>query len=604
MCETKCVFGVITETWFDNSKSHDWELCDLNVNGFKLSSACRSKGRGGGLAIIYRDNCMVEKLNYSSNKCMELGLWKVTYHNINHTVLGIYRAPYSPSNKTTDNQFVDEFLNVLAELLPHHNNLVILGDIYLHLNQKDDPLIDVLDQSLSALGLKQHVSEYTHKDGNILDVIITELDNTYTHSCEVRDFLSDHRYVLFKSTRCKDKIEHHKVEHRNLKCATQSTWREKLSNISIIDNCCITEQAKAFENDLTKLLNEVALIENKIVRKRTPKPWFSDNVKATRLTYRRCVKSWEKSKSEDKWRAVKKSRHEYCKQLKHAKKSFFSEKVLSCYSAKGNVKGLYNTINGLIKREKENPMPTNRSNHDLAQHFADFFSNKVSNIAEALKQYLDFVPPESQVAKLESFDVVSDDEIISIMTKLGNKQCELDLFPVNILNEHKASIVKEITKLVNLSLQSGSFLRTGKKAVVKPLIKKPSAGPIDTNYRPVSNLKFLAKIVECAALKQIVHHCESNKLLPKFQSAYRKGLSCEAMLVKLADSILNGMELGNISAVLLMDLSAAFDTVNHSILLETFDKYYGINGQVSPSRRLWVSLLFYHVCSNTVLMHP
>ena len=62
MCERKCVFGVITETWFDNSKSHDWELCDLNVNGFKLSSVCRSKGRGGGLAFIYRDNCIVENL--------------------------------------------------------------------------------------------------------------------------------------------------------------------------------------------------------------------------------------------------------------------------------------------------------------------------------------------------------------------------------------------------------------------------------------------------------------------------------------------------------------------------------------------------------------
>ena len=207
------------------------------------------------------------------------------------------------------------------------------------------------------------------------------------------------------------------------------------------------------------------------------------------------------------------------------------------------------------------------------------------------------------------------------MTKLGNKQCELDLFPVNILNEHKASIVKEITKLVNSSLQSGSFPENLEKSSSKALDKKKtSAGPIHTNYRPVSNLKFLAKIVECAALKQIVHHCESNKLLSKFQSAYRKGLSCETMLVKLADSVLNGMELGNIS-------------VNHSILLETFDKYYGINGQVSAwlksylsersfcvsidkclsedklltlsvPRRLWVSLLFYHVCSNTVLMHP
>ena len=61
------------------------------------------------------------------------------------------------------------------------------------------------------------------------------------------------------------------------------------------------------------------------------------------------------------------------------------------------------------------------------------------------------------------------------------------------------------------------------------------------------------------------------------------------MLVKLADSVLNGMELGKISAVLLMDLSAAFDTVNHSILLETFDKYYGINGQVSAWLKSYLS---------------
>ena len=154
---------------------------------------------------------------------MELGLWKSTYQNVVNTVLGIYRAPYSSSNKTTDNQFIDEFLNILADILPHHNNLVILGDINLHLNKKDDPLIDILDQSLSALGLKQHVSEYTHKEGNILDAIITDLDTNYTHSCEVGDFLSDHRYVLFKTIRCKKESKHHKLEHRNLKCVAQST---------------------------------------------------------------------------------------------------------------------------------------------------------------------------------------------------------------------------------------------------------------------------------------------------------------------------------------------------------------------------------------------
>ena len=100
------------------------------------------------------------------------------------------------------------------------------------------------------------------------------------------------------------------------------------------------------------------------------------------------------------------------------------------------------------------------------------------------------------------------------------------------------------------------------------------------NYRPVSNLKYFAKVLECTALKQIVEHCENNKLLPKYQSAYRKGFSCETMLIKLADLILNNMESTKITAVIALDLSAAFDTVNHSILLQTFQNYYGLNGTV------------------------
>ena len=75
-------------------------------------------------------------------------------------------------------------------------------------------------------------------------------------------------------------------------------------------------------------------------------------------------------------------------------------------------------------------------------------------------------------------------------------------------------------------------------------------------------------------------HYECNNLLPRNQSAYRKGYSCETMLVKLADYILNGMECQEISAVVACDLSAAFDTVNISVLLSTLHKYYGITGDI------------------------
>ena len=96
-----------------------------------------------------------------------------------------------------------------------------MGDIKLHLNKKHKPLIDIVDQRISALGLKQHVSEYAHNEGNILDAIITDIDTNYTHSCGVGVFFSDHWYVLFKTIGCKEESKHHKLEYRNIKGVAQ-----------------------------------------------------------------------------------------------------------------------------------------------------------------------------------------------------------------------------------------------------------------------------------------------------------------------------------------------------------------------------------------------
>ena len=93
-------------------------------------------------------------------------------------------------------------------------------------------------------------------------------------------------------------------------------------------------------------------------------------------------------------------------------------------------------------------------------------------------------------------------------------------------------------------------------------------------------MKFFSKLIESAALQQIVHHCKIYNLLPQNQSAYWKGYSCKTMLIKLADNILNGMENREILAVIACDLSTAFETVNLEVLLTTFKNYYGISGLV------------------------
>ena len=124
-----------------------------------------------------------------------------------------------------------------------------------------------------------------------------------------------------------------------------------------------------------------------------------------------------------------------------------------------------------------------------------------------------------------------------------------------------------ITHIINTSLNNACFCKEWKTSVVRPLLKKKGLDLLDKNYRPVSNLPFLSKLVEQAALVQFNQHCKEHQLLPDFQSAYRQGYSIETSLIKLMNDVLWGMERKEITAVIILDMSTAFDTVDHNLLL-------------------------------------
>ena len=87
------------------------------------------------------------------------------------------------------------------------------------------------------------------------------------------------------------------------------------------------------------------------------------------------------------------------------------------------------------------------------------------------------------------------------------------------------------------------------------------------NYRPVSNLSFVSKIIEKLVLSQLSDHLSANNLYNRFQSAYRPGHSTETALLKIVNDLLFALDDGNVSLLARLDLSAAFDTVDHSVLL-------------------------------------
>ena len=99
---------------------------------------------------------------------------------------------------------------------------------------------------------------------------------------------------------------------------------------------------------------------------------------------------------------------------------------------------------------------------------------------------------------------------------------------------------------------------------------------VSTSYRPVSHLKFLSKVVECCMLSQFNEHCTLHSLLPAYQSAYMANHSCETSLLKLCNDALWKMESKEVTALVIMDLSAAFDTVDHDILLKMLHNHFGI----------------------------
>ena len=179
---------------------------------------------------------------------------------------------------------------------------------------------------------------------------------------------------------------------------------------------------------------------------------------------------------------------------------------------------------------------------------------------------------------LTEFKGLSEEKVAKIIMNMKTEQCKLDTIPTHITKEALPQIQLALTKMVNMSLQSDKFAKMWKTTLVKPLIKKLNLDRIKGSYRPVSNIKYVSKIVKHSMLNQFSDHCKQYNLIPDYQSAYRENYSCETTIAKLVNDILWRMERQKMMAVMVIDLSAAFDMVDHQVLIEVLRNKFGIHG--------------------------
>ncbi len=171
------------------------------------------------------------------------------------------------------------------------------------------------------------------------------------------------------------------------------------------------------------------------------------------------------------------------------------------------------------------------------------------------------------------------DEVVKIMSNAPIKSCQLDPIPTDIFKQSVTTLAPTITSIVNKSLQSGTMPESLKEAMVLPLLKKPQLDVDDlNNHRPVSNLPFISKVIERVVASQLKVHLTTNSLNETNQSAYRQYRSTETALTCVLNDILLAMDHKESVFFILLDLSAAFNTVDHQLLLSRLGARVGVDG--------------------------
>ncbi len=233
--------------------------------------------------------------------------------------------------------------------------------------------------------------------------------------------------------------------------------------------------------------------------------------------------------------------------------------------------------------------------------FMNFFTEKIDNIRHTITNVdstasstsASFIAPKE---KLHWFTTIGQNELNKLITASKPTTCLLDPVPTKLLKELLPVAEEPLLNIINSSLSLGHVPKRFNLAVI---IKKPKLDPCElANYRPISNLPFISYILEKVPSAQLGFFLQKNYIYEEFQSGFRPRHSTETALVKITNDLLLASDQGCISLLVLLDLSAAFDTIDHVILIDRLQNYAGIQGQALRWFRSYLSDRYHFVYLN------
>ena len=593
--DADCDICFVQETFLrDGDKA---KLEEIREYGWNIISDPRKHRSGGGIAMLYRNTFELK----SNNKVTKYKSFQVMESLMNTDqgiirLINVYRPPYTKKARYTECAFLEEFEDYLKDVLTKAGSPIIAGDFNFHMERPDDLYPKKLYQLLEDYQLHQHVPLVpTHDQDGTLDLVITS--KTFRSKLASLEIIpsstrSDHFLVVF------DVDVTHKSEsdtvnysnYRKFKDIDIDKFKEDVRNSVLREpraDMSADEAVELYNSVLTQLMDKYCPVIKKKIKKK-PTPWIDLELRILRRQRRAAERAWRKGTGSRV--DYVNLRDEYTR-LEFIKRSDHHRESLKASS--GDTKTLYKKLNRLLGNESHD-LPRHTDSCKLSEDFKDFFAEKVNKIRSDIFLEENEMAPDLQVGEMlswdqetpdlncgfDSFAAVTPKDIKELVSKMSNKFCCLDPIPTFLLKTCVDELTPILLHILNTSVTTGCFPAGMKNAVIKPTLKKDNAdSDMLSNYRPVSNLTAVSKLLERVVLNQLNDYLNSNDLYCPVQSGYRPHHSCETLLVRMTDDINREIQAGNIVIVILLDLSAAFDTIDHDVLMEKLLKDYGIRGK-------------------------
>uniref|UniRef100_A0A1B6KBG4 Reverse transcriptase domain-containing protein n=1 Tax=Graphocephala atropunctata TaxID=36148 RepID=A0A1B6KBG4_9HEMI len=576
----------IAEHWL---RSEEINFCV--PDGFTLgNSFCRKELIHGGVCIFLASHVLFKTIDLSKF-CREQQ-FEVTGVELIETkviLISLYRSP-----KGSPELFLKSLDELLRYVIVKNCTVIVSGDINAEFDvTSNKPTVELFLNTLRQFSM--YCANYKPTRGeSCLDNVMTNL-HPGDYRCEVVKLdLSDHdalRFTRFSDNTKELRLSSSRDESTSLK--NRPITKDKIISFKdilskedwffILDptipagtcfNIFFDRFLTLFESCFpVKCINSAGFVT---MKKRDAINWYTPQLAQMKKIILTCKDSYEISKSDQLLQVLKNLRHHYRLALREAKKN---KNVEIIEKSSNKCKAAWSIINKAVCRPS-----TRNARHSIPpDDFNEFFISSVEEISEKVKASLstaeEFLRRSNIVQpRTCTFSTVSTSEVLKIIMSLKNTTSK-DVYGITsvVLKSIAEEIVEPLTVCLNKCIIEGIFPTPLKLSRVVPIFKK---GDMEkpSSYRPISCIPVLAKVFEKVLKSQICHHFETLSLFSECQFGYRSGRSTTQAVDSLVQQLLLALENNCFANITLCDLSKAFDTVRHDILLSKLN-FYGFHGK-------------------------